>query len=332
MSLSIKRQNHRIHPCNASRKNELLIHLIAQHKGKKILVITAGEPSAVTVEDADITVVGDEQLSGSADLTCDVLISYDLPEKALVYMTRLSRAREHALILLDAEDQKRLYGIETLLGRTIIQENIPGFEPDFGIAAERQSKEEAKARRAARDEQYAKQEKGGKRDDRGFKNDKKPADKWARKDSKPRFIGKDEKGKPMFEGKTRERNHYIDGTPRTEAEKAARTPFKSKPKFFGKDQKSSGDDKSAEGKKESFKGEKKPFGDKKPYGEKKPAGNKKTYGDKKPYGDKKAFGDKKPYPKPKPSAEAKPSAAPAEPKRPPRRIDVKSFKPSEKKQ
>lgn len=146
MSSTIKRQNHRIHPCNASRKNELLSHLITQHSGKNILVITARNPEAISIPEArNITLLSDAALAQSPELTCDVLISYDLPEKAIVYMSRFARAREHALILLGAEDQKFLYGIETLLGRTIIQESISGFEPDFGIAVEQKKQRRSKS-------------------------------------------------------------------------------------------------------------------------------------------------------------------------------------------
>ena len=67
---------------------------------------------------------------------------------------------------------------------------------------------------------------------------------------------------------------------------------------------------------------------KKPFGEKKPFGDKKPYDKdgKKPFGDKKSFGDKKPYAGKKEYQDRKPADAPASPKRPPRRIDVKSFK------
>lgn len=341
MSLTIKRQNHRIHPCDAARKNELLSYLATRYNNKKILVVTEGSTQAVVLPNtANITLTDDAALASSGEY--DLLISYDLPEKALVYMARIAKAREFALVLMDAEEQKRLYPIETLLGRTIIQEVIEGFEPSFGIAAEKKEKEEAKARRAARDETTTQRDARPKRDfkprsqstdtDKKGSRDEKPRDRWAKNDKKPRFIGKDENGKPIFEGKTRDRNHYIDGTPRTEAEKAYKTPYASKPKFYGKEDKNADKTVQSKEKKEFVKGEKKPFGDKKPYGDKK------SFGDKKPYGDKKGFGDKKPYGGKKPAGEKKPygdkpsSAAPAEPKRPPRRITVKSLKPSEGKE
>jgi hypothetical protein len=325
----LKRQNHRIHPCNATRKNDLLAHLIAEYAGKSILIVTANDPADVTVpEDKNITLTSDELLAQMGELTCDILISYDLPDKAIIYMSRFARAREYALILLSAEDQKFLYPIETLQGRTITQEAISGYEPDFGIAVEQKSKEEAAARRAERE---AKAQSGSdrpraprrddkprgdrpdfKREERGSRDDARPPRKpfsdskpggFDKKDSKPRFVGKDENGKPIFEGKTRERNHYHDGNPRTDAEKAARTPYSSKPKFFNKDS----DKPRAEGEKAPFSGERKPYDAKKPY-EKKPYEGKKTFenGEKKPYDAKKPFGEKKPYDAKKPFGEKKP--------------------------
>ena len=217
MSSEVQRKNHRIHPCNIERKNELLNFLITQYPEKQILIVTAKDPKSIEITASkNVTIVADADMKGSEKNQYDVLISYDLPEKAIIYMTRFAHAREHAIVLLGAEDQKNLYGIETLLGRTIIQEAIAGFEPSFGIAIDNQQKAEAKARRDARDEEEALKK-----------------EKWARKDKeKPKFLGKDENGKPIFEKKTRERNHYIDGTPRKDEEKSAKTQYSNKPVFF----------------------------------------------------------------------------------------------------
>lgn len=346
MSSTIKRQNHRIHPCNRPRKNELIHFLIERNSGKSILIVTSDEAGELPnlFSGKNITILSDAELAKAPDLRCEVLISYDLPEKAIVYMSRFARASEYALITLDAEDQKRLYPIELLNGRTIVQEVVNGFEPDFGIAVENQQKAEAKARREEREARDAADPRNRdkkpvrdtrperKRDD-APRGDRRPArnegdgfESKKQHNSKPRFVGKDENGKPKFEGKTRERNHYIDGTPRSDAEKAARTKFGSKPKFFvdkaksGDDSKRSEGDKKPYGEKKPFDKDKKPYGDKKPFGDKKPYGDKPAFGEKKPYGEKKPFGDKKPY------QDRKPAETPAAPKRPPRRIDVKSFK------
>lgn len=351
----IKRQNHRIHPCEASRKSELLHYLIENYPSKSILLITAHDVSAIKLpsKNTNMTIIQDNNLSSLSD-QFDVVISYDLPEKAIVYMARLAKAKEYALIILDEGDQSYLYGIELLNGRTILQEIIKGFEPSFGIEAENQQKAEAKARRSEREARDATEPKNrdqkSRRDtrpERKFddksRTDRRPArgedDGFSAKKqqgSKPRFIGKDENGKPIFEGKTRERNHYIDGTPRTEEEKRNRTKYGSKPKFFGDKEKSADDRKPSDREKKPY-GEKKSFGDKKPHGEKKPYDKegKKSFGEKKSYGDKKSYDkpsgdDKKPYGDKKPYNGRNPSETPATTKRPPRRIDVKSLKPKDK--
>lgn len=327
MSSSVQRKNHKIHPCDSNRKSELLTHLITLFKEKKILIVSSESiPDLHSTQ--NVTVILDADVTVSEKNDYDVLISYDLPEKAIIYMSRFAHAKEMALILLSAEDQKYLYPIETLLGRTIIQETIPGFEPSFGIAVENQQKEERKARRAEREAQEATSS-TPRRHDRGEKRPFKSKDDGfsskKQHHSKPRFIGKDKNGKPMFEGKTRERNHYIDGTPRTAEEKATQSKYKSKPKFFGSDaDKKNGSDKQ-----------------KREYGDKKGGSNDKKSFDKtkKPFGDKpknkdggKSYGNKKPYEK-KPNDSRKPEAKqPAASSRPPRRINVKSLKPKEEKE
>ncbi len=347
-STPIKRQNHRIHPCNTDRKNELIQFLIGQYSGKNILIVTSNDTKELSTLLNGAIILNDAELAQKPDLRCDVLISYDLPEKAIIYMSRFARASEYALIVMDAEDQKRLYPIELLNGRTIIQEEIKGFEPDFGIAVENVQKAQVKAEKEARKEYFAiqdakKKESRPKREGRperkrddAPRSDRRPPRKeedGSSANAKPRYLGKDENGKPIFEGKTRERNHYFDGTPRTDEEKRSRTKFGSKPKFYGDAQKTSDGEKKGAKEKKPF-GDKKPYGDKKPFGEKKPFDkDKKPFGEKKPYDKegKKSFGDKKkPFGEKKSPRDHKPSDTPAAPKRPPRRIDVKSLKPEKK--
>jgi ATP-dependent RNA helicase RhlE len=306
MSSQIQRKNHKIHPCNSEKKDQLLNLLISQFPNKNILIISTNKTPSIAPS-ATLTLITDNEMKGDQKDQYDILISYDLPQKALTYMTRFAHAKEMALILLDNEDQKYLYGIETLLGRTITQESITGFEPSFGIAVEQENKAKARERRRVRDEEEALK-----------------AQKWAKKDKdKPVFLGTDETGKAIFSKKSRERNHYIDGTPRTNEEKSTKTKYESKPVFFG--------DKAHlnKPKNEDFK---KPYGDKKKeFDDKKPFGDKKPYGDKKKeFGDKKSFTDKKPYNNNKASSsrqEEKPTSS-----RIPKTINVKSLKPKEAKE
>lgn len=317
MSSTIKRQNHRIHPCITARKTELLNFLISQNPNCSILVVTANDAKAINITHTkDITPVSDSDLVQPSETMYDIVISYDLPDKAIIYMTRYARAKEFAIVLLGAEDQKHLYAIETLFGRTITQEPVVGFEPNFGIAVEQKNKEEMAAQRVKREEERnaprpSKRNFKPRRDDtrpefkreeRGPRDDNRPARKpyegnttesknpWEKKPRTTQFLGKDENGKPIFGTKTRDRNHYIDGTPRSDAEKFAKTAFVNKPKFFGEHDKSKKND---EGKQAFNKNDKKPY-------------------------------DKKPsYDKPKPAQ------TDTAPKRAPRRINVKSLKPKE---
>lgn len=390
MSSTIKRQNHRIHPCSTARKTELLNFVISQNPARSILIVTANDKKAIDIaQTKDITLVSDSDLVQPSETMYDIVISYDLPDKAIIYMTRYARAKEFAIILLGAEDQKNLYAIETLFGRTITQEPIAGFEPNFGIAVEQKNKEEMAAQRAKREEERARPPKREfkpkredsrsefkprrddsksdfkprrddarpefKREERSPRDDSRPARKpyegnrteskssnpWDKKPRPTEFLGKDENGKPIFGTKTRERNHYIDGTPRSDSEKFAKTAFVNKPKFFGEHDKAKKND---EGKKpfnperKPYEGkpafnkddkEKKPYGDKKPFGEKKPYGDKKPFGEKKPFGDKKPYGEKKSYDSKPAYDRPKPAQTDTAPKRAPRRISVKSLKPKE---
>ena len=98
----------------------------------------------------------------------DLVISYDIPESAIAYMTRLAQAKQFALALLDPAEQPRLYPIETLLGRTILQETLPEFAPEAPAAASKSFKKP----------------KGHKRPDRPTDGTEK-TDKWAKQKRKP---------------------------------------------------------------------------------------------------------------------------------------------------
>jgi hypothetical protein len=49
LSSEVQRKNHRIHPCNTERKNELLNFIISQYPEKKILVVTAKDPKSIEI-------------------------------------------------------------------------------------------------------------------------------------------------------------------------------------------------------------------------------------------------------------------------------------------
>jgi len=249
---SIKRHNHRIHPCEHSRKPELLNLLVTNNIGKSILVVTANGPLVLQDFPAyeNIVIRSDTELASTPELTCDLLISYDLPKDAADYMARLARTKAHAVILLDRDEQTQLYPIEMLLGRNIMQEIISGFGPEPQTPSRAKSGREERPRRDERPQQDKRARKDDKRpadkrdDNKSSRNDRRPdkrakrsddkakkrPDQWKDKEKKSsRYIGKDENGKPMFSGKSGERNHRYDGTPKDSTDKRAARQEQKKP-------------------------------------------------------------------------------------------------------
>ena len=177
------------------------------------------------LQNRDIQVIEDRELIKDKALSCDFLISFDMPIKNIVYMARLAKAKERAVMLLDESEQAELYQIEMLLGRAIKQETIKGFEYVAAAPKEEvyhkkslskdQIKEVAKQRYEAKT-QEPKEKKQDKKPKREYDDKKSPSsDKWAKKKKTPnKFLGKDENGKAIFSGKSGERNHRYDGTPR----------------------------------------------------------------------------------------------------------------------
>ena len=180
------------------------------------------------LENKDIVVMDDRDFISSKELSCEILISYDVPDKAIVYLARVSKATQSATILVDESEQKKLYPIEMLLGRAIKQEKVSGFEYEVKEAPEAPK---GGAKKLSKDQirEVAKkryEEKTGEpKPKTPYNSDKKPydrdakksnsGDKWAKKDKTPnKFLGKDENGKAIFSGKSGERNHRHDGTPR----------------------------------------------------------------------------------------------------------------------
>ncbi|MDQ7045291.1 MAG: hypothetical protein Q9M32_05185 [Sulfurimonas sp.] len=237
---TLKRHNHRAHPCKNDKKEELLALLLNQNDGKKIIVVTA-EESKLTTEQTNVSIVSDRELYKNPDMRCALLISYDVPDKAIVYISRITKSDSHALILLDPSEEKLLHAIETLNGRTIMQERIEGFSEeiiekvaqptrkDFDPREERKrefiSRDDKPKRNYDDKKPYGKKDYGDKKsfgdkkpyEKKSFSDDKKPWDKKEKQDNK--FIGKDENGKAIFSGKSGDRNHSYDGTPRPRAPK-----------------------------------------------------------------------------------------------------------------
>lgn len=176
-SSTLKRQHQRLLHCAAHHKNTLLARLISEHAGKSILVITADNASAVSPHE-DVTVLTDATLDEAEGKTFELLISFDLPETPQDYMLRLSKTNGLALVLLGEEDRPHLYGIETLLGRTIIQESIPEFAPESETKKQTRPKAHKKSFADKRNQKNDGKKPYGKAD---AKNAKKPSVKGKKK-------------------------------------------------------------------------------------------------------------------------------------------------------
>ncbi len=230
-SITIKHNNHRVHPCPNDKKLQLLELLIQNHSQSSILVVTSTHAEFLknALNIPNVVIMNDDELFKSPEIQSDILISYDLPSTAIEYMVRLARAGIKALILLDIQEQTQLYPIETLLGRAIKQEVLSGFEyavqeivkKEFKPHTEKKYDNGAKEERKPKD--FVKKEYKKKDFTKSEKSDK--PEKWANKGKKQnKFLGKDENGKAKFSGKSGERNHKYDGSPREATEVSSKKP------------------------------------------------------------------------------------------------------------
>jgi len=235
-SISIKPNNHRVYQCKTDKKLELLNKVILDNSNLNILVVCSKESQIIkdALLNQEIKVIEDKELIKNKELKCEMLISYDLPIKNIVYTARISKATTKAIVLLDESEQKDLYQIEMLLGRAIKQEKIEGFEYEkvepkvidqrHKPMSKEQIKEVAKKRYEEKTSEPKEKTYDKPKRDYGDE-DKKSYDKngkknWDKKKKAPnKFLGKDENGKAIFSGKSGDRNHHYNGTPK----KAGRT-------------------------------------------------------------------------------------------------------------
>jgi len=138
ITTSVKRQNHRVHPCSLKQKSLLLKSLLEKYKDLSLFILKSDSSEELAdITNENVTILSDKELADSTELQCDILISYNLPENEEDYMVRLSRAKSEALILLDPNEQKQLHSIERLIGRSLIQEIVIGFEPAKTLAEQK---------------------------------------------------------------------------------------------------------------------------------------------------------------------------------------------------
>ncbi len=128
---ALKRHNHRVHPCEDGRKNELLSFLLERESGGTVLVVAGAFPEKLpeSLASETVTFVTDDAIASLEGKTFDLVLSYDLPESVETYLERLKLAGKQAAILLETQRRDRLYPIETFLGRTVREEIIEGFTP-----------------------------------------------------------------------------------------------------------------------------------------------------------------------------------------------------------
>jgi len=232
---SIKPTNHRVYPCPNDKKLALLNQIIVENKDSKIIIVTSQDTSSIkeSLEDSShVEILNDDALFKEDSLKCDLLISLDLPQKAILYIQRLSHTTSKAFLILNESEQRLLYPIETLLGRVIKQEIVEGFEYEKKEKRETKPKQKQMSKQDIKDVAKKRYEEGTRdpnepkkefKNPQGDKKFDKPrtqrdddkAKQWEKKKKAPnKFLGKDEKGKALFSGKSGDRNHRHDGSPK----------------------------------------------------------------------------------------------------------------------
>lgn len=228
-SIIVKHNKHRVHPCPNDKKLSLINLLITQNSNLKIVVVTANSLDILkeAVVGANVIVTDDKGLLEADKLTCELLISYDLPSTVVSYMDRLAKATQTALILLDSEEQKDLYPIETLLGRAIKQEIVQGFEYE---AKQEMKKEQKPFDKPKRDNDNSERKSY---DKPNFDKPKYDKPKRDGKKSERKPFDKPKYDKPKRDGESSERKPYEKpkyDKPRSDAASSERKPY-DKPKF-----------------------------------------------------------------------------------------------------
>lgn len=157
---------HRVHPVDASRKRELLLHLLGQDSRRQTLVFSKTKHGANRLAEqilksgiravaihgnksqgarlkalkdfkdgrATVMVATDVAARGIDIDELPVVINYDLPMVAGDYVHRIGRtgragANGEAVSLVCSEESGLLRDIQKLLGRDIEQLGVEGFEP-----------------------------------------------------------------------------------------------------------------------------------------------------------------------------------------------------------
>lgn len=230
-SITIKPNNHRVYQCPSEKKIELLQKVISENEKTDILIVCSREPQSIidALDNKNVKVIEDREMIKQPELKCEMLISYDLPIKAIVYMARVVKATANAILMLDESEQKELYHTEMLLGRAIKQEVIEGFKyavvektPESERAPRKMTKDQIKEVAKKRYDEKTQEPKEKKEykpkrdyDDKVNGKARESALEYKKKKEENKFLGYDDNGKAKFSGKSGERNHRYDGTPKS---------------------------------------------------------------------------------------------------------------------
>ena len=218
--ISIKHNKHRVYPTLPTKKIALLQKLLSENQNKNIIVVSAKTNEELTtalndINETKVTLIDDRTLYLDKELQAELLISFDVPQKAIVYISRLSHATDTAYVLVSKDEENLLYPVETLLGRAIKQEVLEEFSD---VAQLKTLKERERIKERKREKNLKDNTPTFKSKTPSKENDAKAA-QWEKKKKAPnKYLGKDDNGKAKFSGKTGERNHSFDGTPREKKE------------------------------------------------------------------------------------------------------------------
>ena len=201
LSSSIKSNNHKIHPCVSERKIALCLAIISKNEDKNIIITTAGDTKVLEEEIAfsNVKIFTDKDLVQNNKESCELLISFDLPNKAIIYDARLVHTTSNAILLLSKDEQALLYPIETLLGRVIKQEIVEGYEePREDKDDDKKTHIKTMTKDQIKEVAKKRYEKSTMPQEKKEYDDKKPAFKKDKFDKKPAFKN----SKPKKKGRT----------------------------------------------------------------------------------------------------------------------------------
>lgn len=182
--ISIKHNKHRLYHCPQNKKLLLLKTLLEQNNSTDILIAAADNIDELKqhVTADNITLLCDTEIINEPEKKYGLVISYDLPSEADIYISRAAKALNEAIILFDADERERLYKIETSLKRAIRQEHIKGFEPQ----AKPTRPKTPKTKKDTPKQKYIKGKKNDSKKEKKPQADKKPQRKIIVKELKPK--------------------------------------------------------------------------------------------------------------------------------------------------